>query len=160
MKPRVFHRLLLQPVVLAALLLWAINDHFLKARFPGWTTGKLSDFAAMIAGPVLLFAWAELLAPRFVARRSFGVLSAAALACAATLALINLSPQVARAYELTLALPQSLFWALVSWSVPPDPLGVTVLHTVDWTDALVAPVASIPLWLASERGRVVPPRSA
>lgn len=35
------------PVVLGAIVVLALNDHVLKARFPGWWTGKLSDVAGV-----------------------------------------------------------------------------------------------------------------
>ena len=33
-----------------------VNDHVLKAAYPGWLTGKLSDFAWMVVCPVLIAA--------------------------------------------------------------------------------------------------------
>lgn len=42
-----------RPFFLLALALLALNDHVLKQRFPGWWTGKLSDFAGVVvAGTV------------------------------------------------------------------------------------------------------------
>ncbi|GAA0422132.1 hypothetical protein [Actinoplanes campanulatus] len=52
------------PVTLAALLLMAVNDHILKAAYPGWVTGKLSDAAGMVLAPPLLAAVIGLIAPR------------------------------------------------------------------------------------------------
>lgn len=47
---------LLHPVWLGALLLMALNDHFLKGSglLPGVITGKLSDFAGLMVAPLLL----------------------------------------------------------------------------------------------------------
>ena len=49
----------LHPVVLTALAIWLLNDHVLKARWPGAVTGKLSDVAGLVAFPVLLAAGIE-----------------------------------------------------------------------------------------------------
>ena len=45
--PDTRHRWLGHPAFLACVLVLAINDHVLKARFPGWWTGKLSDVAGV-----------------------------------------------------------------------------------------------------------------
>ena len=45
---------LLHPVALLALVVLVLNDHFLKAAYPGLITGKLSDFAGLILFPLLL----------------------------------------------------------------------------------------------------------
>ncbi|WP_051366867.1 hypothetical protein [Hamadaea tsunoensis] len=44
------------PATLLALGLLILNDHVLKARFPGPVTGKLSDVAGLIVAPALLAA--------------------------------------------------------------------------------------------------------
>jgi len=51
---------LLHPLALAAIALLIVNDHVLKARYPGWLTSKLSDVAGLVFFPLLLRA---LLAP-------------------------------------------------------------------------------------------------
>lgn len=56
-----FHR----PAVIAAIALLLVNDHVLKAAFPSWLTGKLSDFAGLFFFPLLLGALIELVAARF-----------------------------------------------------------------------------------------------
>ncbi len=55
---------LAQPVTLAALAVLAVNDHVLKAAFPGPLTGKLSDFTGLIVAPPLVAVVALLLLPR------------------------------------------------------------------------------------------------
>ena len=47
---------LLHPVSLAALAVLIVNDRFLKAAWPSWWTGKLSDFAGMMVFPLVLAA--------------------------------------------------------------------------------------------------------
>jgi len=59
---------ILHPAALAALALLVLNDHVLKAAFPGQITGKLSDAAGLAFFPLLLLgAWelALLLAGRW-----------------------------------------------------------------------------------------------
>lgn len=53
MTPRNKH-LLLNWVFLPCLLVLALNDHFLKYGYPGWLTGKLSDFAGLLIFPLFL----------------------------------------------------------------------------------------------------------
>ena len=57
MNNRSFVRALLalaHPVTIGAVLLWLLNDHILKAAWPSWWTGKLSDVAGLIVAPLLL----------------------------------------------------------------------------------------------------------
>jgi hypothetical protein len=44
------------PIPLFAVALMAINDHWLKYAFPGWLTGKLSDFAGIFYFPIFILA--------------------------------------------------------------------------------------------------------
>lgn len=46
--------LILHPVFLSSVILLFVNDHFLKYTFHNWLTGKLSDFAGLIALPLLI----------------------------------------------------------------------------------------------------------
>lgn len=52
---------LLHPVVLLALFLTAVNDHYLKYTFSNFITGKLSDFAGIFYFPFFLYAIIDLL---------------------------------------------------------------------------------------------------
>jgi hypothetical protein len=49
---------MLHPVVLASIALLVVNDHVLKSAYPGFITGKLSDFAGLAFFPVL--SWSAL----------------------------------------------------------------------------------------------------
>ena len=63
---------LLHPVAIASLVLLVLNDHLLKALWPGWITGKLSDFAGMVLAPLVLVAVVDAFAPaRVVGRRTY-----------------------------------------------------------------------------------------
>ena len=68
---------LVDPTVIGAVALLAVNDHVLKGRgwLPGWLTGKLSDLAGLYFFPVLLVVLAESLGRR---RRPARSLTAAA----------------------------------------------------------------------------------
>ncbi|MEH1015394.1 hypothetical protein V6U90_20045 [Micromonospora sp. CPCC 206060] len=56
------------PGTVLALIVLVVNDHLLKAAFPGWITGKLSDVAGLVVAPPLLAAVGTLLVPRLPAR--------------------------------------------------------------------------------------------
>ncbi|GGM36386.1 hypothetical protein GCM10011608_21270 [Micromonospora sonchi] len=45
---------LIHPVTVAGTALLIVNDHVLKAAYPGWLTGKLSDVAGLVMTPPLL----------------------------------------------------------------------------------------------------------
>jgi len=47
---------LAHPIVLLSIAILLINDHVLKANYPSWVTGKLSDFAGLLFFPILLSA--------------------------------------------------------------------------------------------------------
>ena len=49
----------LHPIALAAMVLLILNDHVLKAAWPGPVTGKLSDVAGLIILPLAVQAAAE-----------------------------------------------------------------------------------------------------
>ncbi|AZZ37968.1 hypothetical protein CIK05_14535 [Bdellovibrio sp. qaytius] len=46
----------IHPVPLAAVVLTAVNDHFLKYQYPGLITGKLSDFTGLFYFPLFVCA--------------------------------------------------------------------------------------------------------
>jgi hypothetical protein len=47
---------LLHPLAAGAVMLLVVNDHILKLAFPGFVTGKVSDFAGLLFFPLLLAA--------------------------------------------------------------------------------------------------------
>lgn len=48
--------------MVVALVALIVNDHWLKAAYPSWLTGKISDIAGLIVAPVLLVSVVELAA--------------------------------------------------------------------------------------------------
>lgn len=59
---------LCHPATLLALVVLLVNDHVLKAAFPGLLTGKLSDVAGLVLAPPLVAVLLTLLMPRLPAR--------------------------------------------------------------------------------------------
>jgi len=59
---------LLHPITVGALALLLLNDHLLKAAWPGVVTGKLSDFAGLALAPSVITAVLALLLPRLPVR--------------------------------------------------------------------------------------------
>ncbi|MFG1674366.1 hypothetical protein [Micromonospora sp. NPDC049282] len=57
-----------QPVTVLALIVLLLNDHVLKAAWPGPVTGKLSDVAGLVLAPPLVAVLVTLVAPRLRAR--------------------------------------------------------------------------------------------
>ncbi|MBQ1055534.1 hypothetical protein KBX35_12140 [Micromonospora sp. C32] len=53
-----------QPVTVLSLIVLVLNDHVLKAAFPGLVTGKLSDVAGLVLAPPLVAVLVTLFVPR------------------------------------------------------------------------------------------------
>lgn len=134
---------LLDPVVVASLMLLVANDHVLKqaARGTPWSlvTGKLSDVAGLVFLPVLVVAASELVDAwrgRFRGpspRRA--VLIAAVVALAFTA--MKTFDVVGGAYAWVLAFLQWPARAFVFWlSSRPLPALAPVAHVVDPTDVI------------------------
>lgn len=98
---------LLGPVPLAAVALLLLNDQVLKAAYPGWLTGKLSDFAGLAFFPLFLQALWELWRPR-PSRRALLV---CVLATGAVFALVKTTGPGITAYRIGLA---ALQWPLLA----------------------------------------------
>jgi hypothetical protein len=64
---------LTHPVTVGSVVLLLVNDHLLKAAWPGPLTGKLSDVAGLAFTPALVAAVLCLLAPRVPARMAAAV---------------------------------------------------------------------------------------
>lgn len=102
---------LMHPVSLGAIALLVLNDHVLKAAYPGFVTGKLSDIAGLVFFPLLLAAAAQTLRPGLPLRPS--VLAGAALS-ALVFASVQVSPLAGAAYRYGLAALQWPWRALVA----------------------------------------------
>lgn len=49
-------RFFIHPIPLSAVVLLGLNDHYLKYQYPGFITGKLSDFLGLFYFPLFLSA--------------------------------------------------------------------------------------------------------
>ncbi|MEU4402135.1 hypothetical protein [Micromonospora orduensis] len=117
---------LCHPTTLVALALLLVNDHVLKAAFPGPLTGKLSDVAGLVLAPPLVAVLLTLLVPRLPARAAALV---ALASVGAGFAVVKSSGYVA---EL----------ASSAWTVLAGPS----LVRADRTDLLTLPALALAWW--------------
>jgi hypothetical protein len=138
--------------VLAAMLVTAVNDHWLKAAAPGWLTGKLSDFAGLFFFPFLVVACLELV--RELLARARGVRARRGTS--------------ARAFAVVLVVEGLLFVALEvspagalrfgeAWSTL---FGVPARFTADPSDLCALLVLPLAWRTARARGLLAAPRAA
>lgn len=99
------------PLALAALAVLVLNDHWAKFRYPGWVTGKLSDVAILVVGPLALQGAWELVRPASP-RPSRRVFAASVLVSAALYSLEKAWPPATEAYRVV--------WGVLRW--PTDAL--------------------------------------
>jgi hypothetical protein len=128
---------LLHPLALLALATWAVNDHVLKAQWPGAITGKLSDVAGLLVFPLVLQAAVEVVGttirrPTVLASRR--VLLVAIVASGVVFSAVQLFPVAGEAYRFV--------WGWLAWPLDGFPRGrpAGVTLTQDPTDVLVLPV--------------------
>lgn len=138
-------RTLAHPIVLGAIALLVINDHVLKAAYPGFVTGKLSDFAGLVFFPVLLAALCEQL--RF--RHGIATVIGAAIATGIVFASIKLSATAGDLYRVALAALQWPFRALFALvEGNPVPSLAKVHLAADRTDLIALVALAVPIMLA------------
>lgn len=149
--------LLLHPLALTALALWALNDHVLKHELPGVITGKLSDVASLAFFPLLPIAAREIV----LARTGSVVMPSRAWALTwivltgMVMATINTLDVAADGYRVGLAVAQWPFRALMAGAlVPLRPVALWM----DPMDLLTLPALVIPLALSWPRGQIAPRR--
>lgn len=144
--------LLLHPVVLAALAVWAVNDHVGKEAWPGLLTGKLSDVAGVIVTPVLFVGVYELRPGGRLARPA--VVVACVAAVGAAFVLVELVPAAAEVYERGMGLvrwPVDLVRSALAGQEAAGPVRVQL-----WSDApdlLTLPFLAVPLVLGLRHAR-------
>jgi hypothetical protein len=142
---------IVHPLSLAALALLLINDHVLKAAWPGWWTGKLSDLAGLAFFPLLVTAALAITTRRDVTPRA---VTAAAIATGAAFAAVKLSVPAAELYRVGIAAlqwPAHAVIALLAGGRVPG-LGRAQL-TMDASDLLALPALLMPAWVAAIRSR-------
>jgi hypothetical protein len=138
---------LLHPLAVCCSLVLVANDHVLKQAYPGFVTGKLSDFSGVLLMPLFLHAAFEILHTSLrgqlpPARLSNHALASAALLTAVAFALPELGGPCAAAYQSGLGALQwpfrALFALLEEQGLPPLQ---TVQATADLTDLAALPMA-------------------
>mgnify|MGYP001546269665 CR=1 FL=1 len=146
---------LLHPAFALALAVLVLNDHWLKATWPGVLSGKLSDFAVVPLLALFLHGLVELTYARL--RRPLGIAPGnhwLAL-CIAVASLVFALPEVWHPAELAyryglgaLRYPFRAAWALAQ-AHPAPPLS-PVRATADLTDLLALPMALV-AWRVGRR---------
>jgi hypothetical protein len=110
---------MLHPVALAALLVLVVNDHVLKRYAPGALSGKLSDVAILVVGPLFLQAlWELATSHRAAWKPSRTSLIGACVVTAAAFVFEKTLPIATEAYRM--------LWGALRW--PLDALWVLVCH--------------------------------
>ncbi len=98
-------RFFVHPIPLSAVMLMALNDHWLKYAYPGFLTGKISDFCGLFYFPIFLLGLAvgiQILvsqnqpSPSLLSKRN---LLAAIFFTDFLLLTVKLNPNVARTIE-------------------------------------------------------------
>lgn len=144
--PRELERLLLHPLSLLALALWALNDHYLKAAWGNAFTGKLSDVASLIVAPMLLaYASAALHVGRSHVR---ALLSVWCAVIALVMIAIKLWEPAAEVYRVGLAVLQWPWRCLASAALVEL---APVMLAMDPSDLWTLPAALVPPWLLKRR---------
>lgn len=149
--------LLLHPVVLAVLVVWAVNDHVGKEAWPGLVTGKLSDVAGVIVTPVLILGVYELRPGGRVARPA--VVTACVAAVGAAFVLVELVPAATEVYERGVGLarwPVDLLRSALAGGGLAGPVRVQLW--ADAPDLLTLLFLAIPLVLGLRHARGAPER--
>jgi hypothetical protein len=145
------------PIVLAAVALLALNDHWWKAAAPGVVTGKVSDVAGMIFFPIFLQAALEVVAARGGRpwSPSQRTLAGCALATGVVFALVKLCAPANVAYAVTLGVLQWPFRACVGLAQRGS---LPALHPVklvrDATDLTALPMLAVAYWVGAARVRL------
>jgi hypothetical protein len=133
-------RALLHPIAIGALVLWIVNDHYLKRAHGGVVSGKLSDVACLIVVPLLAIAAIEL----WRGRTSRRLMIACIVATGVVMATINLFDATAWLYRWGLGTAQWPLRVVMTGELP-------AIHparlTMDPTDLLTLPALLVPAWL-------------
>lgn len=119
----------------SAIVLMAVNDHYLKHRFGNWWTGKLSDFAGLFVLPLVLTAtWNSVRTlnrdlPRWKYPLTRNQLVAACTISAVYFAAINLSVVLS---QWIFEFPLSVLYQKLDMA--------TAFHVVDTEDLIALPM--------------------
>ena len=145
---------LLEPLVLGALILLAVNDQLLKAASPGPVTGVLSDIAGLIVAPVALQAAWE--TGQWAVGRWRGpssrLLAVAAVIVGVGFTALQLWPPATDLYRIGLGALQWPIAALVAaLGGSPTPPVRPVVAVADVGDLVALPVMAVTTWWLARR---------
>ena len=146
---------LVHPVPLVALTLMLLNDHVLKASYPGWLTGKLSDVAGLMLLPFVLLAGWEVVRIARPGLPAAGPRLAVASVIVAVVAFtaVEVVPIGSDPYRLGMGGAQWPFRALTALvALEPLPGLAPVQVTSDLSDLFTLPAALMVLAVRPWRG--------
>ena len=138
------------PVVLVMLVMWGVNDHYLKAVYGNWWTGKASDVCGLVVFSVTLYSSYELY---WAFRKVPPPHLKLALYCSlfvtgGLLTSINLIPCMESLCSQGIAYLQWPFQAALSWLISEKIPSLAALKTtMDSSDLLTLPALLIPYWI-------------
>jgi hypothetical protein len=153
----IHRRALTHPLTVAFTFLLVLNDHALKACFPGLLTGKLSDIAGMWVAPIFLLGVMDLLAPARMAadRRYLLAPPVAALVVGLLFAAAKTWAPATHAYEATAALCRAPFRYVLSLVFQRPMWSETIRLVRDPSDLVALPVGVGAAWFAARTRRAV-----
>lgn len=131
---------LAHPVTILAVVVLAVNDHLLKAAYPGLVTGKLSDLAGLVVAPPLLAVVIAAIARRLPA-------TPAALAALAVSGV---------AFTAVKSTPAGAAVASAAWSAVTGPSVILADHT----DLAALPALGLTAWVWTRARRRPASRAA
>ncbi len=148
---------LLHPAFALSLFVLIVNDHWLKHAHPGWWSGKLSDFAAVLILPLFLQALFELTALRLTRRSPSAVATNRALRVSLLVTLVAyalpevwLPAEIAYRYGVgALQWPFQCIGALLGGDAAPSLRPVRA--TADVTDLLAVPMLLVAFRIGHRR---------
>jgi hypothetical protein len=146
---------MLHPLVPLAVGLLAVNDHWLKAAWPGVVTGKLSDFAGLAFFPLMLQAMVEgiLWAVGRYRGPDRRVLVGAAVATALVFGAVKVSRYAGLVYRHGLGALQWPAYAVLALLSGEELPGLSLVALVqDPTDLLALPAVLLAVWAGWSRG--------
>jgi hypothetical protein len=133
---------LLHPLAIAAIAVLIVNDHFLKAAWPGPITGKISDFAGLIFFPLLLVGMWHLVTKLFgkSAVQSTSSVGVAVVLTGFLFVSVKLWPDANQAVASVMGAGQWLVGLLVGHAIDaPKPVAIAM----DATDLVALPVLAV-----------------
>ena len=148
-------QLLSQPLMLCAIALLVLNDHWWKSAYSGVVTGKLSDFAGLCFFPVLLLMlWSRCPGGRRVGR---GELAVCCSVTALIFAVVQTTSLGGECYRYGLGALQWPLRAAASWIAGNGIAGngiatmLPVALTQDVWDLIALPASFASLWVGAGR---------